>query len=735
MNRIRHIATAFIFILSGLIFSIGTISCANKSIPSTDREWSRFMQNQDLIWDTIPKSWDKAPFMGNGELGLMIYQDSSQNSLRLETGSNRVHDHRTDHTLLGFSRLLTGHFNLFTKGTITDFKARLSLWNAETTIHAITTKGAVDITAFVHASKNLICINVKCSGEESCDCEWVPADADSPRYQYSKLPEGEWMRSTIHEYQSNPKPTTYERNGSELVIQHLLNGGETAICWRKNTTRDGFELRTTISHSYPTETAAEEAVGEIEKSLNERFDKLQKSHREWWHEYYPKSFLSLSDDGKEKFYWIQMYKYASATRGDRPMIDNCGPWLTVTPWPGTWWNLNVQLSYWALNASNHLDLAASLENALYNNTRNLRNNISRQFQEDSYGIGRSSDIDCISDEVKIPNIDDNPEIGCLTWACHNLWLIYRHQMDDDKLRNQLFPLLKGAINYYLHFTYKGNDGKWHLPATYSPEYGTTRDCNFDLALLKWGCKTLVWICDRLEINDPIYPMWQDVLDNIVPFPSDENGLRIGADLGYDHSHRHYSHMLCFYPLALKNPIESEKDRSLLEKSLEHWFSMDKALRGYSFTGASSMYAMLGKGDEALRFLNGLFSDFLSPTTMYKESGPVIETPLSAAKCIQDMLLQSWDEKLRIFPAVPSEWKDAIFCNWLAEGAFEISAERRNGSARKIVIKSLAGEPCTVVTDMKNPKFQGPKGMAVKIIGKNTYSINLSKGQTVTIKAS
>ena len=66
---------------------------------------------------------------------------------------------------------------------------------------------------------------------------------------------------------------------------------------------------------------------------------------------------------KENFYWIQMYKLASATRGDRALIDNTGPWLTVTPWPNAWWNLNVQLTYWALNASNHLDLAASLENA------------------------------------------------------------------------------------------------------------------------------------------------------------------------------------------------------------------------------------------------------------------------------------------------------------------------------------------------------------------------------------
>lgn len=70
-------------------------------------------------------------------------------------------------------------------------------------------------------------------------------------------------------------------------------------------------------------------------------------------------------------------------------------------------------------------------------------------------------------EVGIPG-KGKAQVGLLPWACHNLWLIYRHKMDDDILRNKLFPLLKESINYYLHFLKEGDDGKLHLPATYSP---------------------------------------------------------------------------------------------------------------------------------------------------------------------------------------------------------------------------------------------------------------------------
>ena len=44
-----------------------------------------------------------------------------------------------------------------------------------------------------------------------------------------------------------------------------------------------------------------------------------------------------------------------------------------------------------------------------------------------------------------------PEVGDLTWALHNVWLSYRHTMDESILRGVVYPLLKRTINYYRHF--------------------------------------------------------------------------------------------------------------------------------------------------------------------------------------------------------------------------------------------------------------------------------------------
>ena len=69
------------------------------------------------------------------------------------------------------------------------------------------------------------------------------------------------------------------------------------------------------------------------------------AHRDWWHAYYPASFVSTGDAYWDSFYWIQQYKLACATRDKGWIIDNQGPWLQPTAWNAIWWNLNVQLSH------------------------------------------------------------------------------------------------------------------------------------------------------------------------------------------------------------------------------------------------------------------------------------------------------------------------------------------------------------------------------------------------------
>lgn len=727
----KTLITLFFF-LSCITETLWSLPPAHKI--KADIDWPAFMQKQDMTWNVLPEHWYESAFMGNGMLGLMIYKEPDANYLRLETGHCAVHDHRSGAGLFNNPRLLTGHFALHPQGDIVSGTMRLDLWNAETHAQINTTRGTITLRALVHASEMVIIVQADATeGEKEFRCEWVPAQAQSPRYLYAHTQAGSWITPPA-DYQPNPQP---EPTVQGMSLQRLNAGGETAVVWKSTTHKNGQE-RTwfiTIAHTYPQHTAVEEAEHALQSAKSKKLKILLKEHRDWWNNYYPQSFLTLPDGVKENFYWIQMYKLACATRADRALIDNTGPWLTVTPWPNAWWNLNVQLTYWPLNASNHLDLAASLENALYTNTDNLRRNVPEAYRSNSLAINRSSNLECVSGEVGIPGVSPNAEVGLLTWACHNLWLIYRHKMDDDLLRHRLYPLLKQSVNYYLHFLRKETDGLWHLPATYSPEYGSAEDCNFDLALLRWGCQTLLQAAERLKLdNEPLIPRWKDVLENLTPYPSDpQEGLLIGRNAPYASSHRHYSHLLAAYPLYLINR-EDPAGQALIARSLARWQSKPEALRGYSFTGASSLSSALGKGDDALTYLERLFDSYLSVNTLYRESGPVIETPLSAAQSIHDMLLQSWGGKIRVFPAVPHTWQDLAFRDFRTEGAFLVSACRRKGKTAFVSVRSLAGEPCTIVTDIARPVFRAKRTPKVTQVAEQTYEIDLQKGEEVLICA-
>lgn len=698
---------------------------------SRDIDWPAFMQKQDMIWNVLPTDWDEGPFLGNGMMGTMIYKYPGENFIRFDVGNSSVHDHRPGGGLYDIPRLLIGQMALHPKGEITGGEMRLDLWNAEArgTIH--TTEGEIRFRALVHADKMCLIAEITAEGNEDYEWEWLPARADSPRYLYAE--DGtKWFKNP-EDYERNPYPLESTTLNAGECRQWLNAGGETVTSWEIVPQGDkAGTLYLNISHSYPGNTAQEESNAVIEEVTRMDPDELIRTHRQWWNSYYPQSFLTLPEAQKENFYWAQMYKLAAATRADRALIDNTGPWLTVTPWPNAWWNLNVQLTYWPLNASNRLSLAGSLENALYNNLDNLTSNVPWDAGGPlTYALPRSTNLECKGSKIGYPGDDEIAEVSNLLWACHSLWLIYRHKMDDQLLKEKLFPLLKGAVNYYPVFLTRDANGILHLKKTYSPEYGSAIDCNYDLALLRWGCNTLLETAQRLHIDDPMYDMWKEIQTYLAPYPMDENGFLIGKDTPYAFSHRHYSHLLAIYPLYLVNP-DNEGEAALIRKSLDHWQSKKEALQGYSMTGASSISSVLGDGDAALNYLDGLFGKYLRPNTFYKESGPVIETPLSGAQSIHDMLLQSWGNKIRVFPAVPSAWKNLAFDRFLTEGAFEVSARRTNGKTAFLLIHSKAGEPCTLVTDIPQPVFKGKRNYAVTPKGNHTYEIDLKKGETVLV---
>jgi alpha-L-fucosidase 2 len=334
--------------------------------------------------------------------------------------------------------------------------------------------------------------------------------------------------------------------------------------------------------------------------------------------------------------------------------------------------------------------------------------------------------------------------------------------DAAFLADSLFPILRASVNLYRHFSVADQgDGLIHLPPTASPEYpyphGPTNDTNYDLALFLWGAKTLLDLANATGNGaDPLVPYWRSVVATLTPSPADPvHGLNVSLGVGFDIPHRHFSHLFSIYPLHIL-PF-SDKDggtpatQGLIARSLDRWSGLTcgggggggwACPNGFTYVGVASMSALMGAdGDDSRRAAAvGNLSSFvrsglMHASTLYSEGHqPCIESPLGFASSLMEVLLQSWGGRVRVFPAVPAAWADAVIHNMGAEGGFRVSAARAGGTTQWVGVRavnytssssssssSAAAAPgsstrtIVLATDMVGPFATSPAGVPVTIL--------------------
>lgn len=722
-----------------------------------------FLARLDPIWDPLVHrggryfdkpaatrcDWGEAALLGNGMMGAAIYKKEAV-GLCFELGRNDVEAHQF---LEGVDwcvpRIPIGDLVLSTTAGVHSETMRLSLHDAEARGRMETDGGAIAWRAFSDAARDVLVLVVTEEGAAEHTLSLVPAHGVSPRLAWVAAEKAAAVAGVLP-----PKPTMNTQDGITLALQLLTNNegvvdGECATALARAPGESGSIIYfLSIQHSREAGVAREAAIEAVKMAMKYGLSTLEVEHRAWWHAFYTRSFLSIPDTRWEAFYYIQMYKLGSTTRGNHTeVIDNQGIWLTDSAWPGTWWNLNVQLSYSPMAKANRLDLARSLPNALQLHEAAVRANAAPVAKDGMY-LGRTSGR--LLSGGALPTREEVLEgklalfeLGNFTWTAKLLYDQYRYSMDRVFLSSVAFPILKAAVSVMLKLLTRWEDGKLHLPKTTSPEYpdpkdptrGTScpaYDTSYDLALLRWGLGALLTSCETLGMRDPMEETWRETLRDLAPYNIDENGFMVARDLPFAVSHRHYSHLFALYPLGLLN-LEDPQERALAEKSLRHWIGLRGALSGYSYTGAAAMAALLGDGNLALDLLNGL-REFLLPGTMYVESGgPVIETPLSGAESLQCFFLLSDRGSVRVFPAVPDAFGDVAFAGLLAEGAFEVSALRRGGVNRWVHVTSLAGESLRIFPNLPGPvRAHGERAFTVTPDGEGACRVDLRKGESVLL---
>ena len=271
--------------------------------------------------------------------------------------------------------------------------------------------------------------------------------------------------------------------------------------------------------------ATAEAARALAAAVELGADVLAAEHTGWWAEYYwsttsvgsSGAFLSLPAAAAqlEQFHYIQVFKvgaenacrrFADSAYSDQPdYLDNCilldginGPLsVSKTKWSEAIWDMNVEGSQWASFSANMIEQARALPLRIAEQLPNMIATVPPHMRNDSAaisgGTGSLSFVaDCAIKYCTFPvcaNVTTVPDMACLVhstplppggrkypkgfvfgsnyygglpWICHNIWLVYRHTLDEAILQS-LVPLLKRATTLYLRTATHGADGKLHLP--------------------------------------------------------------------------------------------------------------------------------------------------------------------------------------------------------------------------------------------------------------------------------
>ena len=708
-----------------------------------------YLSDFDLLWNRVPKAYEESAFLGNGELGTCIWS-AREETLHFDIGDTRVYSEK--------SRAPIGKFILKPKGETSGFSMRLDLHKALASGTIETDAGRIEFQSLASVNHDVVLVEFKVSGGEEIDIEHFALPGAPADGLYAIRKDKSVKLNNPNDF-SDPdtynaimgmdlvkklKPEEHDEiDGIQTRFVPLKGGQGYVLTWAFKQTKPGWYLLiwTTDYDQKAKALSKTSGVEVVRQAFKNGIETIQKDHFAHWSEYFFKPFLSIPNKQIEANYWVQMYKYGSATRPGALPIDLMGPWFRATPWPRIWANLNVQLSYLPMAVANQPGVASTLADWIDANHSIFIQAVDKQFQHDSASCGRGT---CPYGPTGFWG-----EYGNFHWTLYDYWHFLRVYPDDERTVAKFYPILKRANNFLIHALSKGDDGFLHMPMDTSPEWKEQgEDTTYNLELLSWGLETAIHIGEHFELNDSDTARYQSTLKQLVPKHVDETGIMLGKNLPLTGPHRHYSHLVGLYPLR-RVDIDNAEGCALYRKTIDHWlgFKLKQPLtrhswdyKGYTRTGAASMYAMLDEPEKALDQLQQYFDLYLYPNTFYLETGPVIETPLSSAATTQELLIQSWGinncatNLVRLFPGVSARWPNATFDGLRAEGGYTVSAQNVNGqtTAFQIISDRESSLQLRFKSDIpaQIKTTQGSRWEANRVSGWQIIHVDLKEGESL-----
>ncbi len=475
----------------------------------------------------------------------------------------------------------------------------------------------------------------------------------------------------------------------------------------KNSSEIVVLLKVFVKELPENKEAVLEKIKDELSMVSESYEKLLAKHKRLHAKYYNSAEFSLGYRGK---YHSNEELLAEAFSGKQPieLIEKlwkygrylfiCGTCEKGLPFPlyGLWageycliWphnmaNENTQMIYWHAFAGNLLPYHKALFEYYNSRIPTFKDNAKKLFGMKGIYMTAGTTPGVDTPNQVVPVIMN--WVGAAGWIAQHYYRYYQHTKDEKYLEEIILPYLNEVADFYEDFIEFYPDGSIKFYPSVSPEntpgnfmpprhiqmahpMPTTVNSTIDLAIVKEFFTNMLELAEEKKIYQDRVDKWNKILKSIPEYKLTKDGaIKEWQDdrFGERYDHRHLSHIYPVFPGYEVNALHGNELMPAFKKAVD--LREIDAQTGWSMAHMSAIYARMEEGEKAMECLNNMAKSSLTNNffslhndwrgmniSLCMDPAPVqLDAIMGYVNALQEMVLYSSDELLKLLPAVTKE---------------------------------------------------------------------------------
>ena len=466
------------------------------------------------------------------------------------------------------------------------------------------------------------------------------------------------------------------------------------------------------------------AISLARKAVAEQEQDLIAKHEQAWHGYWARSGVALADKTVERWWYRMLYFAGTVCHPGTVPVGLMPPLATDnTPWHADFHhNYNSWQTFWPLPAANHPELADPWIAYNHGMIPRYKNLAKVTYGLDGLHVPISSYLhepdpaDCKSKNQRQMSMKPwGLTIGLQAMTLQNMWQKYLCDQDVAYIKAKIYPFLREVATFYVALMEKcqrDDKGKVLLGPSYSPEHGSPGifNCPFDIAYVHYTFDAMIEAAATLKMDGELAEKCREFKKLLPDYPTTQrNGEEIVVDWvggGYIAEHNITVPAAPVFPADQVTWFSDEAQKKLFQQTIRQTrFNNNNS--HVMFNIARARLSMPEGFTEGKRWFasrelpNGLF------VWTGSEHGTFMGEMIGIAGMINEYLLQSVDNKIRLFPCWPAD-QDAAFSRMRAQGGFIVSASFKGGRVESATIESVARKQLVLLSPWKTMQVNGRK---------------------------